>query len=494
MALDDPEFQRRKRMTWQTVIGLEVHAQLSTASKLFSTAPALFGSIPNTQTNFVDAGLPGVLPVLNRRAVQMAIQFGLAVNATINNPCYFERKNYFYPDLPKGYQISQFQCPIVSNGQLDIALGNGLTKTIQIDRAHLEEDAGKSLHGAHDQYSGIDLNRAGTPLLEIVTTPCLYSAEEVISYLKALHQLVRFLGICDGNMQEGSFRCDVNLSLRQQGQTQLGTRTELKNLNSFRFIEKAILFEQLRHQDILESGGRIIQETRLYNPDKNQTELMRSKENENDYRYFPDPDLLPVFIEAAEMQHLKQALPELPANIIKRLKNDDLLTDPQIEFIISSPAIAAFYKQIKEKSTASTKIIANWLKGTYAEALNELGLNFDTPPISSESLAILLQHLSDNRLSNAQAKKIFQQLLAGEKNSEALIAAEQNSQLNDTAQLDDIIRSVIQEHPEQVLDYRNGKEKLLGFLVGLVMKKTKGQADPSVVNARLIQLLNSSAD
>lgn len=333
-------------MEWDTVIGLEVHAQLKTKSKLFSGASTAFGATPNSQTSFIDAGLPGVLPVLNEQAIIMAIQFGLAIHGTINDLSVFERKNYFYPDLPKGYQISQYQKPIVTNGYLNIQLGNNLEKTVHIARAHLEEDAGKSLHDAHTDYTGIDLNRAGTPLLEIVTTPCLHSAEEAINYLKTLHQLVRFLGICDGNMQEGSFRCDVNLSIKPKGSSVLGTRTELKNLNSFRFIEKAIAFEQARHQDILESGLSVIQETRLYNPDNNTTQAMRGKENENDYRYFPDPDLLPIHIDKEQIEAIKNNLPDLPEAISKELKNTPSLNDEDINFILSSPDTYQYYKKL----------------------------------------------------------------------------------------------------------------------------------------------------
>ena len=476
-------------MTWETVIGLEVHAQLSTQSKLFSNAPTQYGAEPNAQANYVDAGLPGVLPVLNQRAVQMAIQFGFAVQATINNDSYFERKNYFYPDLPKGYQISQFQRPIVSQGHLDITLQDGTSKTVYLDRAHLEEDAGKSFHEAHDQYTSIDLNRAGTPLLEIVTTPCLHSAEEALCYLKKLHQLLRFLGICDGNMQEGSFRCDVNISLRPCGQAKLGTRTELKNINSFRFIEKAIQVEQLRHQDMLESGHVIVQETRLYNSDKNQTELMRSKENENDYRYFPDPDLLPIQISESELARIKNTLPPLPADITKRLQQEDALADDHINFLLTSPSLIAFYHDVKEKSEAPGKLIVNWLKGAYAAALNDRGLTFNNPLISADKLATLLKKLTDNSLSNASAKKIFSQLLTGTQEINELIAVEQSAQLTDTSELEAIIRTIIQNNPQQAADYRAGKDKLLGFFVGLVMKQTKGTAEPSLVNALLIKCL-----
>ncbi|MDI1352663.1 MAG: Asp-tRNA(Asn)/Glu-tRNA(Gln) amidotransferase subunit GatB, partial [bacterium] len=334
-------------MEWEMVIGLEVHAQLKTKSKLFSGASTAFGATANSQTCFIDAGFPGVLPVLNQEAIIMAIQFGLAIKADINDGSVFERKNYFYPDLPKGYQISQLQKPIVSNGKLTIHLDDGSEKKVDIERAHLEEDAGKSLHEMHHQYTGIDLNRAGTPLLEIVTTPCLYSAEEAINYLKTLHQLVRFLGICDGNMQEGSFRCDVNLSLKPKDSPHLGTRTELKNLNSFRYIEKAIAYERARHQDILEQNGVIVQETRLYNPDTNSTHSMRDKENENDYRYFPDPDLLPIQITRFQIAEIKNNLPNLPEQIFKELKKNASLNEDDIVFILSSPAIYHFYQAIK---------------------------------------------------------------------------------------------------------------------------------------------------
>lgn len=477
-------------MTWQTVIGLEVHAQLSTQSKLFSNAPTKYGASANHQTNYIDAGLPGVLPVLNKRAVQMAIQFGLAIDATINNHTYFERKNYFYPDLPKGYQISQFKHPIVGNGYLNITLSNGEQKNVQIDRAHLEEDAGKSLHEAHSNYTGIDLNRAGTPLLEIVTTPCLYSAEEAICYLKTLHQLVRFLGICDGNMQEGSFRCDVNLSLRRRGETTLGTRTELKNLNSFRFIEKAIQYEELRHQELLESGQVIIQETRLYNPDKNQTEIMRTKEDENDYRYFPDPDLLPIQLDIEELNRLKNTLPILPIEIKNHLSAEGSLNHEQIEFVLTSPTVYNFFNDIRHQCAAPSKIIINWLKGAYAAALNERGLTFDDSLLTTAQLATLLDRVSDNTLSNNSAKKVFNQLLTSSMSIDEIIQAETNDSTQTTAELETLIRSLIIEFPEQAADYRAGKEKLLSFFIGHVMKKTKGTAEPTLVSSLLIQCLS----
>ena len=472
-------------MEWDTVIGLEVHAQLSTQSKLFSGASTAFGARANSQTSFIDAGLPGVLPVLNQQAVVMAIQFGLAINADINDLSIFERKNYFYPDLPKGYQISQFQKPIVSNGYLEITLEDGSEKEVAILRAHLEEDAGKSIHDMHSDYTGIDLNRAGTPLLEIVTTPCLYSAEEAIKYLKTLHQLVRFLGICDGNMQEGSFRCDVNLSLKPKGSATLGTRTELKNLNSFRYIEKAIAYEQRRHIDLLENGQSVIQETRLYNPDTNSTHAMRYKENENDYRYFPDPDLLPIEVTRFQIAKIKNSLPDLPMAIYQQLKKVANLNETDIQFILSSPAVYQFYKHIKARSKASDKLVINWLKGQYAAALNEQQLNFDTLPISAATMAALLNKIEDQSISANNAKHIFSFLWRGEEDIEAIIAREGYQQMNNDSALEELVIAVIQQYPEQVAEYKAGKEKLLGFFVGHLMKQTKGQANPEQINLLL---------
>ncbi|MDI9819291.1 MULTISPECIES: Asp-tRNA(Asn)/Glu-tRNA(Gln) amidotransferase subunit GatB [unclassified Legionella] len=472
-------------MEWDTVIGLEVHAQLKTKSKLFSGAATAFGAEPNSQTCYIDAGLPGVLPVLNQQAVHMAIQFGLSVNAEINNYSYFERKNYFYPDLPKGYQISQFQQPIVSNGYLNIELNDGIEKKVAIVRAHLEEDAGKSLHGIYAGYTGIDLNRAGTPLLEIVTAPCLSSAEEAISYLKTLHRLVRFLGICDGNMQEGSFRCDVNISLKRKGAVKLGTRTELKNLNSFRFIEKAIIYEQARHQDLLENGQFLEQETRLYCPETNTTQLLRSKENENDYRYFPDPDLLPVQITAETLEQVRQTLPALPEEIKQELKQSSSLTGEDIDFLLSSPANYHYFHRVKQQTLADPKLLVNWLKGTYAAALNEANLNFEHSPVSAASLATLLNYLVQGKISGKIAKQIFNKLWASEGSVEAIIKKEGYEQLTDNSLLEEIIQKIIIQYPEQTSEYRAGKEKLLSFFVGQIMKQTKGQANPEQVNLLL---------
>jgi aspartyl-tRNA(Asn)/glutamyl-tRNA(Gln) amidotransferase subunit B len=469
-------------MEWDIVIGLEVHAQLKTKSKLFSGASTTFGARANSQTSFIDAGLPGVLPVLNQQAVVMAIQLGLALNADINDCSVFERKNYFYPDLPKGYQISQFQKPIVSNGTLEIELSDGSTKIVTINRAHLEEDAGKSLHELHSSYTGIDLNRAGTALLEIVTTPCLYSTEEAVNYLRALHQLVRFLGICDGNMQEGSFRCDVNLSLKPKGSSTLGTRTELKNLNSFRYIEKAIAFEQARHQDILESGGKIIQETRLYNPDTNSTHAMRDKENENDYRYFPDPDLLPIEVTRMQISEIKRSLPELPKQIKQQLQQIPELNEEDIAFVLSSPATLLFYKETKNLCPNSDKIIINWLKGHYAAALNEHQLSFETPPVSAKSLADLLKKLHEKIITANSAKQIFMKLWQGEEDIELIIQRDGHQQTSNSSELEEFIMQLIQKYPEQAAEYRAGKEKLLAFFVGQIMKQTKGKADPELTN------------
>jgi aspartyl-tRNA(Asn)/glutamyl-tRNA(Gln) amidotransferase subunit B len=478
-------------MEWDTVIGLEVHAQLKTKSKLFSGASTAFGSPPNSQTCFIDAGFPGVLPVLNQEAVTMAMQFGLAVQAEINDHSVFERKNYFYPDLPKGYQISQFQKPIVSNGNLAIKLADGSEKEIIIIRAHLEEDAGKSLHGVLPGYSGIDLNRAGTPLLEIVTAPCMFSAAEAVAYLKTLHRLVQFLGICDGNMQEGSFRCDVNLSIKPKGSPTLGTRTELKNLNSFRFIEKAIFFEQARHQDLLENGEKIVQETRLYNPDTNSTHPMREKENENDYRYFPDPDLLPIAITAEDIEKIKNQLPDLPQAIEEQLLATPNFNEEDISFLLSAPEIYYFYKEIKTQTQAPEKMIVNWLKGTYAAAVNEAQLSFATPRVSAKLMADLLSRIHEDKLSLNNARSVFAFLWASEEDIDTIIAREGFQKMEDTGALEAMIQQLIAKFPEQTAEYRAGKEKLLAFFVGQIMKQTKGQASPDTVNQLLKKHLSN---
>ncbi len=477
-------------MAWDTVIGLEVHAQLKTVSKLFSGASTRFGEPPNSQTSYIDAGLPGVLPVLNEQAVLLAIRFGLAIDAEINDNSTFERKNYFYPDLPKGYQISQYAKPIVSNGYLTINKGSASEKKISILRAHLEEDAGKSLHDAHHDCTGIDLNRAGTPLLEIVTTPCIHSAKDAISYLKALHQLVRFLAVCDGNMQEGSFRCDVNISLKPKGSKTLGTRTELKNLNSFRFIEKAISYETARQQDLLEQGKPVIQQTRLFDPATETTQLLRMKESENDYRYVPDPDLLPVRISQKEIDTVRRHMPQLPKEIRSRLEKNESLTTDDVSFVLSSPAVYSFFVAINEQTKAEEKMVINWLKGIYSSALNEDNRSFEKPPVSAELMASLLDKLTEKTLSNHMARQIFARLWAGEKDIDSIIEQHGFSQTDDDeAALKKITEEIVQQYPQQATEYRAGKEKLLAFFVGQVMKQTKGKANPEKVSAWLKEAL-----
>jgi aspartyl-tRNA(Asn)/glutamyl-tRNA(Gln) amidotransferase subunit B len=472
---------------WDTIIGLEVHAQLKTRSKLFSSASTQFGAPPNTQANFIDAGFPGVLPVLNQRAVEMAVQFGLAIDADINNLSFFERKNYFYPDLPKGYQISQYQRPIISNGHLVVMLPNQQTKSVVIERAHLEEDAGKSFH-THPLYTGIDLNRAGMPLLEIVTTPCLFSASEAIAYLKTLHQLLRFLELCDGNMQEGSFRCDVNISVKPHNSDTLGTRVELKNLNSFRFIEKAITYEQCRQQDLLESGHHVIQQTRLYDADTNTTQPLRDKEDENDYRYFPDPDLLPITITRPLIKQLKARLPLLPNELRQELKQDKTLSEDDLDFLLTSPKTIQFFNLIKQQCHATQKTIVNWLKGTYTALLKEEGLSFEAPPIPPETVACLLNKLTDNQISTTQARRIFAQLRTATTDLDELIASEINQEQNPSF-IEPIILKIIKAHPQQTMDFCSGKEKLLSFFVGQVMKELNGRADPSEVSTLIRTLI-----
>lgn len=472
-------------MILEPVIGLEVHAQLKTKSKLFSGSATIYGAEPNSQTSFIDAGFPGVLPVLNGEAVIMAIRFGLAIQAEIQGICYFERKNYFYPDLPKGYQISQFEKPIIRDGCLSIRLPDNTDKKIPIVRAHLEEDAGKSLHEAHPLYSGIDLNRAGTPLLEIVTAPCLFSAEEAVIYLKTLHELLRFLDICDGNMQEGSFRCDVNISLRPKGSDALGTRVELKNLNSFRYIEKAILHEQLRQQNVLQSGQFVRQETRLYSPVTDSTYPLRGKEREEDYRYFPEPDLLPVHLSKEDIAHIQESMPELPAQIRARLREIEEFSSDDIEFLLSSPELIHFFDSVVKQTAASLKTVVNWLKGPYAEALNETNGSFAYPPVSANQLGSLLDKLSSQIINHKTARTIFSQLLTSKQTIDELIALHGYEQTMKQSELEAAIHEVLNQFPEQVALYRAGKDKLLAFFVGQVMKQTRGKGDPSLVNKLL---------
>ncbi|WP_131781560.1 Asp-tRNA(Asn)/Glu-tRNA(Gln) amidotransferase subunit GatB [Legionella gresilensis] len=472
-------------MAWDTVIGLEVHIQLKTKSKLFSGSPTKFGSPPNSQASFIDAGLPGILPVLNKQAVRMAIQFGLAINAKINPLSYFERKNYFYPDLPKGYQISQFQQPLLSNGHLTIELNSNYYKKIDIVRAHLEEDAGKLMHEMQPNHTGIDLNRAGIPLLEIVTAPCISSADEAICYLKTLHQLVRFLDICDGNMQEGSFRCDVNISLKPTGSSKLGTRTELKNLNSFRFIEKAIAFEQLRQRELLESGQAVQQVTRSFCPITETTQVLRSKENELDYRYFPDPDLLPIVINTSNIEEIQNHLLPLPEEIKKSLIAEGIFSTDDLGFLLSDPTIFKFFSSVRDQGKVDNKLIVNWLKTTYTAALNEINATYENPPVSAQTLADLLKLVDTKTISHAIAKQIFSKLLSGEKNIEQIIKQEGYLQITAGDTLISLIKELVAKYPLQAQEYRAGKEKLLAFFVGQVMKQTKGKVNPTEVNALL---------
>ncbi len=474
-------------MEWEPVIGLEVHTQLSTQSKIFSGAATLYGAEPNRQACAIDLGFPGVLPVLNKAVVDMAIKFGLAIEATIPRYSIFARKNYFYPDLPKGYQISQFELPIVCDGYIDIKLEEQPTKTIRIRRAHLEEDAGKSLHNAYQGMSGIDLNRAGTPLLEIVTEPDMRSAKEAVAYLKILHTLVRYLEICDGNMQEGSFRCDANVSIRPRGSIQLGTRTELKNINSFRFVERAINYEIERQIMVLENGGEIVQETRLYDADKNETRPMRSKEEATDYRYFPDPDLLPVVITETMIDEIRDQLPELPQAKIQRFIEQYELNPEDAENLVDDLITAAFFEATVKASQASPKMIANWLTGEFNAYLNQAGIGMKDCPIAPEQLAKLLDRIVDQTISSKIAKDVFAAMWQDEAGGDpdAIIKQKGLQQMTDVGALEQIVAEIIANNPEQVQQYLAGKEKVLGYLVGQIMKQTQGKANPAQVNKLL---------
>ncbi|MBL8496267.1 Asp-tRNA(Asn)/Glu-tRNA(Gln) amidotransferase subunit GatB [Nitrosomonas sp. JL21] len=473
-------------MQWEIVIGLEVHTQLSTQSKIFSGASTAYGAAPNTQACVIDLALPGVLPVLNKGAVERAIKFGLSVGAKINSPSIFARKNYFYPDLPKGYQISQYELPVVQGGSIKIEV-DGIEKTIRLTRAHLEEDAGKSLHEDFHGMSGIDLNRAGTPLLEIVSEPDLRSSAEAVAYAKTLHSLVRWIGICDGNMQEGSFRCDANVSVRPRGQEKFGTRCEIKNLNSFRFLEKAIDYEARRQIDILEDGGAIRQETRLYDANKDETRTMRTKEDANDYRYFPDPDLLPLEISPDWIGHIASSLPELPQVREDRYVSELSLTAYDAAVLTSSREIADYFEATVRVLPTQAKLCANWIMGDVMAQLNKEGIEIPACPIQPDSLAALLTRISDGTISGKAAKAVFESLWHGELNKDvdAIIAAKGLKQISDDGAIDKIIDQVLQANPQQVADYRNGKEKAFNSLVGQIMKATQGKANPAQVHAIL---------
>ena len=474
-------------MEWETVIGLEIHAQLATNSKIFSGSSTAYGAEPNTQASLVDLGMPGVLPVLNKEAVHFAVKFGLAVDAHIAPRSVFARKNYFYPDLPKGYQISQYELPIVGVGHLDIELEDGSTKRIGITRAHLEEDAGKSLHEDFHGKSGIDLNRAGTPLLEIVSEPDMCSAKEAVAYLKKLHALVRYLGVCDGNMQEGSFRCDANVSVRKPGQP-FGTRAELKNLNSFRFIERAINIEVERQIDIIESGGKVVQETRLYDPDKNETRSMRGKEDANDYRYFPDPDLLPVEVTPEFIESVRASLPELPDAKRQRFMTQYGLSPYDADSLTQSREVAEYFEAVTAL-TNDAKLTANWMNGDVAAALNRAGLEITAIPVNTEALASLLTRIQDNTISGKIAKEVFDALWSGEGTTDEIIEKKGLKQITDSSAIEGLIDGIIAANPKQVEEYRSGKDKLFGFFVGQAMKASKGKANPEQLNAILKQKL-----
>jgi aspartyl-tRNA(Asn)/glutamyl-tRNA(Gln) amidotransferase subunit B len=473
-------------MNWEVVLGLETHAQLSTVSKIFSGASTAFGAAPNTQAAAVDIALPGVLPVLNKGAVERAIRFGLAVGATINRRSVFARKNYFYPDLPKGYQISQYEIPVVAGGEVAIVSPTRGEIDVRLTRAHLEEDAGKSLHEDFHGMSGIDLNRAGTPLLEIVTEPDLRSSDEAVAYAKTLHSLVRWIGICDGNMQEGSFRCDANVSVRPAGSTTLGTRCEIKNLNSFRFMQEAIDFEVRRQTELIEDGGKVVQETRLYDPDRRETRSMRSKEDAQDYRYFPDPDLPPLMIAQSWIDEIKADMPELPHAMQARLVAAHALSPVDSAALVSSRAMADYFEQTVAAGVEA-RIAANWVQGEVAAALNKADLDIQQSPVSAPALAALLKRIADGTISGKIAKDVFDAMWNGASGGDpdAIIAARGLRQISDEGAIAQIVDAVIAANPAIVAEYRAGKEKAFQSLVGQAMKASKGKANPAQVNAML---------
>ncbi len=478
-------------MEWETVIGLEIHTQLATRSKIFSGAATAYGAAPNTQACAVDLGLPGVLPVLNKAVVEMAIRFGLAIEAQIAPLSVFARKNYFYPDLPKGYQISQYELPIVGLGRITIELEDGHSKVIGITRAHLEEDAGKSLHEDYHGMTGIDLNRAGTPLLEIVSEPDLRSPAEAVAYMKKIHALVRYLEISDGNMQEGSFRCDANVSVRPKGSHEFGTRTELKNINSFRFVEKAIEYEVERQIEILESGGAVVQETRLFDPDKGETRPMRSKEEAMDYRYFPDPDLLPVEITPEMIEKVRAEMPELPDAKRQRFMADHGLSEYDAGILTASRELADYFEAVA-RVAGDAKLAANWVMGELTGYLNRENLEIDQAKVSAERLGGLLKRILDNTISGKIAKEVFEAMWAGEGDADEIIERRGLKQITDTSALEAMVDEVIAANPKQVEQFRAGKEKVLGFFVGQIMKATQGKANPAQVNQLLREKLKGN--
>ncbi len=481
-------------MMWETVIGLEIHVQLATKTKIFSGASTAFGAEPNTQACAVDLGLPGVLPVVNEEAINMAIRFGLGIDAEINKVNVFDRKNYFYPDLPKGYQTTQLDKPIVGAGHVDITLANGSTKSVRIHHAHLEEDAGKSLHEDYHGMTGIDLNRAGTPLIEIVTEPDLSSSEEAVAFAKKLHSIVTTLGICDGEMSQGSMRFDVNISVRPKGQEDLGTRTETKNLNSFKFMEAAIHKEVARQIDVLEDGGRIVQETRLYNGDTGEARSMRSKEEANDYRYFPCPDLLPVVIEESRLEKLRANLPEMPDAKKIRFISDYSLSDIDADILSGNQATAAFF-ETAAKLSGNAKLTSNWVLGEVTRSLNANDTTIANSPVTAEMLASLIARIKDNTISGNIAKKVFEAMWNGEgKDADEVIEKKGLKQVTDTGAIETMIDDVLAANAQQVENYRAAppekRGKMIGFFVGQAMKASKGKANPGMVN----QILKKKLD
>ena len=480
-------------MQWEIVIGLEIHAQLTTASKIFSGSATTFGAEPNTQASLVDLAMPGTLPVLNAQAVKNAVKFGLAIDAEIGMTNVFGRKNYFYPDLPKGYQISQMELPIVGKGFVDITLDDGTIKRVGVTRAHLEEDAGKSLHEDFHGMSGIDLNRAGTPLLEIVSEPDMRSAKEAVAYAKTIHSLVRYLGICDGNMAEGSFRCDCNVSVRPKGQAEFGTRCEIKNVNSFRFIERAINTEVQRQIELIEDGGKVIQETRLYDPNKDETRSMRSKEEANDYRYFPDPDLLPVVIEPEFVEQLRGELPELPQQKRERFASEFGLSAYDASVLSASREMADYFEQVQQ-TCGDAKLAANWVMGELSSLLNKSDVEIDQSPVSAAQLGGMILRIKDNTISGKIAKMVFEAMASGEGDADQIIEARGLKQVTDSGAIEAMLDEVLAANAEQVEQYRasdeNKRGKMFGFFVGQAMKASKGKANPQQVNQLLKQKLD----
>ena len=470
-------------MTWETVIGLEVHVQINTQSKIFSGASTAFGAAPNAHASVVECALPGVLPVMNREVINKAIKLGLALGATVNRKNVFDRKNYFYPDLPKGYQISQLDLPIIEHGQLEIVVGEAL-KTINVTRAHMEEDAGKSVHDAFPEFTGIDLNRAGTPLLEVVSEPEMRSAAEAVAYARALHTLVTWLDICDGNMAEGSFRIDANVSVRPLGQAEFGTRCEIKNLNSFRFLEQAINYEVVRQIELIEDGGKVVQQTRLFDPDSGETRAMRSKEDAHDYRYFPDPDLLPIIISDAQMAAAQADMPELPGEMAARFVADFGVSDYDARLLTASRVQAAYFETAAHASQQG-KLVANWMTGELAATLNKAGLDLAQSPIDAARLAGLVAKIADCTLSNKLARQVFEAMWGSDLNAEAIIERDGLKQMTDSGAIEAIIDEVLANNAKSVEEFKAGKEKAFNALVGQVMKASRGKANPQQVQELL---------